>query len=126
MIGICRCFARVDVNGSGTLYRSFARVDVNGTRTLYRSFARVNIHVDVIICKVAPVGARGSLRQLFDMAIAYATVEGRCEGKSSFHVLIFDKTTTEIQYPVNNNCKLEDHQLEIIDLYEDDRNISLS
>ena len=51
MIGICRCFARVDVNGSGTLYRSFAMVDVNGTRTLYRSFARVNIHVDVIICK---------------------------------------------------------------------------
>ena len=36
MIGMCRCFARVDVNG---------------TRTLYRSFARVNIHVDVIICK---------------------------------------------------------------------------
>ena len=48
------------------------------------------------------------------------------EGNSSFHVLIFDKTTTEIQYPLNNNCKLEDHQLEIIDLYEDDRNISLS
>ena len=48
---MCRCFARVDVNRSGTLYRSFARVDVNGTRTLYRSFARVNIHVDVIICK---------------------------------------------------------------------------
>ena len=51
MLGICRCFARVNVNGSETLYRSFARVDVNGTRTLYRSFARVNIHVDVIICK---------------------------------------------------------------------------
>ena len=50
----------------------------------------------------------------------------RYEGNSSFHVLIFDKTTTEIQYPLNNNCKLEDHQLEIIDLYEDDRNISLS
>ena len=50
----------------------------------------------------------------------------RCEGKSSFHVLIFDKTTIEIQYPLNNNCKLEDHQIEIIDLDEDDRNISLS
>ena len=33
------------------LYRSLARVDVNGTRTLYRSFARVNIHMDVVICK---------------------------------------------------------------------------
>ena len=31
---MCRCFARVDANG-----------------TLYRSFARVNIHVDVTICK---------------------------------------------------------------------------
>ena len=48
---MCRCFVRVDVNGSETLYRSFARVDVNGTRTLYRSFTRASIHVDVIICK---------------------------------------------------------------------------
>ena len=48
---MCKCFARVDVNGSGTLYRSFAMVDVNGTRTLYRSFARASIQVDVIICK---------------------------------------------------------------------------
>ena len=50
----------------------------------------------------------------------------RYEGNLSFHVLIFDKTTTEIQYPPNKNCKLEDHQIEIIDLYEDDKNISLS
>ncbi|KAK7846539.1 b3 domain-containing transcription factor vrn1 [Quercus suber] len=32
------------------------------------------------------------------------------EGNSRFHVLIFDKTTTEIQYPPRKNCKLEDHQ----------------
>ena len=51
----------------------------------------------------------------------------RYEGNSSFHVLIFDKTTIEIQYPPKKNPPiLEDHQLEIIDLYEDDRNISLS
>ena len=48
---MCICFARVVVNGTGTLYRSFARVDVSGTGTLYRSFARASIHVDVIICK---------------------------------------------------------------------------
>ena len=48
---MCRCFARVDVNGTETLYRSFARVDVNGIETLYRSFARASIHVDVTICK---------------------------------------------------------------------------
>ena len=48
------------------------------------------------------------------------------EGNSSFHILIFDKTTTEIQYPPNKNGKLEDHQIELINLYEDDRNISLS
>ena len=49
----------------------------------------------------------------------------RYEENSSFHVLIFDKTATEIQYPPNKNCKLEDHQVEIIDLDEDDTNISL-
>ena len=48
---MCRCFARVDINGIETLYRSFARVDVNGTETLYRSFARASIYVDVTICK---------------------------------------------------------------------------
>ena len=48
------------------------------------------------------------------------------EGNSSFHVLIFDKTTTEIQYPPNKNYKLEDYQVEIIDLDEDDTNISPS
>ena len=50
----------------------------------------------------------------------------RYEGNSSFHVLIFDKTVTEIQYPPSKNCKLEDHQVEIIDLDEDDTNISPS
>ena len=48
------------------------------------------------------------------------------ERNLSFHVLIFDKIATEIQYPPNKNCKLEDHQIEIIDLDEDDTNISLS
>ena len=38
----------------------------------------------------------------------------RFEGNSSFHVLIFDKTATKIQNPPNKNCKLEDHQVEII------------
>ena len=33
----------------------------------------------------------------------------RYEGNSSFHVLIFDKTTSEIQYLLSKNCKLEDH-----------------
>ncbi|KAK7829001.1 b3 domain-containing protein rem19 [Quercus suber] len=33
-----------------------------------------------------------------------------CNGNSSFHVLIFDKATTGIQYPPSKNCKLEDHQ----------------
>ena len=47
------------------------------------------------------------------------------EGNSSFHVLIFDKTTIEIQYPPIKNCKLEDHLVEIIDFDEDDTNISL-
>ncbi|XP_050263972.1 B3 domain-containing transcription factor VRN1-like [Quercus robur] len=50
----------------------------------------------------------------------------RYERNSSFHVLIFDKTATEIQYPPRKNCKLEDHQVEIIDLDEDDTNISSS
>ena len=36
------------------------------------------------------------------------------EGNSSFHVHIFDKPTIEIQYPPNKNCKLEDHQVQII------------
>ncbi|KAK7829759.1 b3 domain-containing transcription factor vrn1 [Quercus suber] len=48
------------------------------------------------------------------------------EGNSSFHVLIFDKTTTKIQYQPSKNCKLEDHRVEIIDLDEDDTNISPS
>ena len=48
----------------------------------------------------------------------------RYEGNLSFHVFIFDKTATEIQYPPSKNCKLEDHQVEIIDLDEDDTNIS--
>ena len=48
----------------------------------------------------------------------------RYEGNLSFHVLIFDKTATEILYPPSKNCKLEDHQVEIIDLDEDDTNIS--
>ena len=48
----------------------------------------------------------------------------RYEGISSFHVLIFDKTAIEIQYPPKKNCKLEDHQVKIIDLDEDDTNIS--
>ena len=47
----------------------------------------------------------------------------RYERNSSFYVLIFDKTATEIQYPPNKNYKLEDYQVEIIDLDEDDTNI---
>ncbi|KAK7859461.1 b3 domain-containing transcription factor vrn1 [Quercus suber] len=46
------------------------------------------------------------------------------EGNSSFHVLIFDKIATEIQYPPRKNCKLKDHQVEIIYLDEDDTNSS--
>ena len=46
----------------------------------------------------------------------------RYEGNSSFHVLIFDKTATEIQYPNRKNCKLED-EVEIIE--SDDANISI-
>uniref|UniRef100_A0A2N9G2Y2 TF-B3 domain-containing protein n=1 Tax=Fagus sylvatica TaxID=28930 RepID=A0A2N9G2Y2_FAGSY len=44
------------------------------------------------------------------------------EGNSNFHVLIFDKTATEIQYPNRKNCKLED-EVEIIE--SDDANISI-
>ncbi|KAK9987349.1 hypothetical protein SO802_032300 [Lithocarpus litseifolius] len=50
----------------------------------------------------------------------------RYEGNSSFHVLIFDKSGTEIQYPPSKNYKLEDHHVGIIDLDEDDTNISPS
>ncbi|KAE8077331.1 hypothetical protein FH972_015903 [Carpinus fangiana] len=32
----------------------------------------------------------------------------RYEGNSKFHVLVFDNTATEIQYPRSKNCKLED------------------
>ena len=41
----------------------------------------------------------------------------RYEGISSFHVLIFDKTAIEIQYPPKKNCKLEDHQVKIIEKF---------
>nr|POF02332.1 hypothetical protein CFP56_31227 [Quercus suber] len=37
------------------------------------------------------------------------------EGNSSFHVLIFDKIATRIQYPPSKNCKLEDHQCEVVE-----------
>ncbi|KAK9993175.1 hypothetical protein SO802_022878 [Lithocarpus litseifolius] len=61
------------------------------------------------------------------MAIACAIAAVfRYEENSSFHVLIFDKTGTKIQYPPNKNYKLEDHQVRIIDLDEDDTNISPS
>ena len=50
----------------------------------------------------------------------------RYEGNLGFHVLIFNKTATEIQYPPNKNCKLEDHQVEIVGLDDDDTNISPS
>ncbi|KAK7855931.1 b3 domain-containing transcription factor vrn1 [Quercus suber] len=50
----------------------------------------------------------------------------RYEGNSNFHVLIFDETATKIQYPPRKKCKLEDHQVEIIDLDEDDTIISSS
>ena len=46
----------------------------------------------------------------------------RYQGNSSFHVLVFDKTATEIQYPSSKNCKLED-QVDIMDL--DDAKISM-
>ncbi|KAK7818810.1 b3 domain-containing transcription factor vrn1 [Quercus suber] len=39
----------------------------------------------------------------------------RYEGNSNFHVLVFDKTATEIQYPLSKNCKLED-QVDIMKL----------
>ncbi|KAL4595853.1 hypothetical protein ACB092_12G122100 [Castanea dentata] len=44
------------------------------------------------------------------------------QGNSNFHVLVFDKTATEIQYPLSNNCKLED-QVDSMEL--DDANISM-
>ena len=50
----------------------------------------------------------------------------RYEGNSSFHIVIFDKTAIEIQYPPRKNCKLEDHQVEIVGLDDDDTNISPS
>ena len=46
----------------------------------------------------------------------------RYEGNSNFHVLVFDKTATEIQYPLSKNCNLED-QVEIVEL--DDAYISM-
>ena len=49
----------------------------------------------------------------------------RYERNLSFHVLIFDKTATEIQYLSSKNYKLEDHQVEIINQAEDDTNVSL-
>ncbi|XP_059438961.1 B3 domain-containing transcription factor VRN1-like [Corylus avellana] len=39
----------------------------------------------------------------------------RYEGNSKFHVLVFDSTATEIQYPWRENCELED-PVDIIDL----------
>jgi hypothetical protein len=30
------------------------------------------------------------------------------EGNSKFHALVFDNTTTKIQYPRSKDCKLED------------------
>ncbi|XP_050254198.1 B3 domain-containing transcription factor VRN1-like [Quercus robur] len=46
----------------------------------------------------------------------------RYEGNSNFHVLVFDKTATEIQYPLSKHCNLED-QVEIVEL--DDAYISM-
>lgn len=39
----------------------------------------------------------------------------RFEGNSKFHVLVFDNTATEIEYPLNKNCKLED-EVDIVEL----------
>ncbi|XP_059435271.1 B3 domain-containing transcription factor VRN1-like [Corylus avellana] len=39
----------------------------------------------------------------------------RYEGNSKFHVLVFDNTATEIQYPWGEDCELED-PVDIIDL----------
>ena len=44
------------------------------------------------------------------------------QGNSNFNVLVFDKTTTEIQYPLSMNCKLEG-QADIMEL--EDANISM-
>ena len=44
------------------------------------------------------------------------------QGNSNFHVLVFDKPATEIQYPSSKNCKLED-QVDIMKL--GDANISM-
>ena len=46
----------------------------------------------------------------------------RYERNSNFHVLVFDRTATEIQYPSSKNCKLED-QVDIMKL--GDANISM-
>jgi hypothetical protein len=40
----------------------------------------------------------------------------RYEGNSKFHVLVFDNTATEIEYPRIKNCKLEDQ----VDVMESD------
>jgi hypothetical protein len=40
----------------------------------------------------------------------------RYEGNSKFHVLVFDNTATEIEYPRRKNCKLEDE----VDIIESD------
>ncbi|KAB1199850.1 B3 domain-containing transcription factor VRN1 [Morella rubra] len=34
------------------------------------------------------------------------------EGNSNFHILVFDKTATEIRYPSSKSCKLEDQVLD--------------
>jgi hypothetical protein len=39
----------------------------------------------------------------------------RYEGNSKFHVLVFDNTATEIQYPWSKDCKLED-EVDIVEL----------
>ena len=46
----------------------------------------------------------------------------RYERNSNFHVLVFDKTATEIQYPLSKNCKLKD-QVDIMKF--GDANISM-
>jgi hypothetical protein len=42
----------------------------------------------------------------------------RYEGNSIFHVLVFDNTATEIEYPRSKNCKLED-QVDVVELSDD-------
>ncbi|KAG6650115.1 hypothetical protein CIPAW_06G020300 [Carya illinoinensis] len=49
----------------------------------------------------------------------------RYEGNSNFHVLVFDKTATEIQYPLKNYLDNDDHQV-VVDIMVSDEAVEKS